>query len=105
MQLYLLLVRRVVVADHSSISHLSLSPISSPTRDALNMKTFSFKHGIKIWENLPHVQMGMNTVLTPLLRCPGFSWDRVNFHNKLVELTQTANQMGHSIPCDVMLSI
>jgi len=37
--------------------------------------------------------------------CPGFSWDGVNFHNKLVRLTQTANQMGYSIPCDVMLSI
>jgi len=32
--------------------------------------------------------------------CPGFSWDRVNFHKKLTGLTQTANQMGHSIPCD-----
>jgi len=37
--------------------------------------------------------------------CPGFSWDRINFHNKLVGLTQTASQMGCSIPCDVMLSI
>jgi len=36
---------------------------------------------------------------------PGFSWDRVNFHNKLVGLTQTANQTEYSIPCDVMLSI
>jgi len=37
--------------------------------------------------------------------CPGFSWDRVNFHKKLVGLLKTANQMGYSIPCDVMLSI
>jgi len=37
--------------------------------------------------------------------CPGFSWDRVNFYKKLVELTPTANQMGYSVPCDVMLSI
>jgi len=37
--------------------------------------------------------------------CPGFSWDRDNFHKKLVGLTETDNQMGYSIPCDVMLSI
>jgi len=37
--------------------------------------------------------------------CPVFSWDRVNFHNKLVGLTQAANQMGYSIPCDATLSI
>jgi len=37
--------------------------------------------------------------------CPGFSWDRVNFHKKLAGLTQTANHMGYSIPRDVMLSI
>ena len=40
-----------------------------------------------------------------LAGCPGFSWDGVNFHNKLVALTQTASQMGYSIPCDTMLSI
>jgi len=34
-----------------------------------------------------------------------FSWDRVNLHKKLAGQTQTANQMGYSIPCDVMLSI
>jgi len=31
--------------------------------------------------------------------CSGFSWDRVNFHNKLVGLTQIANPMGYSILC------
>ena len=38
-------------------------------------------------------------------QCPGFSWDRVNFHKQQVGLTQTANRMGHSIPCDATLSI
>jgi len=37
--------------------------------------------------------------------CAGFSWDKVSFHKKLVGLTQTATQMGYSIPCDAMLSI
>jgi len=37
--------------------------------------------------------------------CPGFSWDRVSFQKKLAGLNQTANHMGYSIPCDVMLSI
>jgi len=37
--------------------------------------------------------------------CPGFSWDRVNFHKKLGGMTQTANQMGGLIPCDIMLGI
>jgi len=44
-------------------------------------------------------------MLSILIMCPGFSWDSVNFHQKLVGLTQTVNQMGHSIPCDSMLSI
>jgi len=38
-------------------------------------------------------------------KAAGFIWDRVNFHNKLVWLTQAANQMGYSIPCDAMLNI
>jgi len=37
--------------------------------------------------------------------CPVFSWDRVSIHMKPVGLTQTANQMGCSLPCDVMLSV
>jgi len=37
--------------------------------------------------------------------CPGFSWDRVNRHKQLAGLTQTASQMGYSIPGDAMLSI
>jgi len=36
---------------------------------------------------------------------PVSSWDKVNFHKKLVGLTQTANQMGYSAPADAMLSI
>jgi len=40
-----------------------------------------------------------------LTHCPGFSWDRVNFHKQLAGLTQTVNQTGYSIPCDVRLSI
>jgi len=44
-------------------------------------------------------------VIKPEDACPSFSWDRVNFHKKLAGLTQTANQMGYSIPWDVMLSI
>jgi len=40
-----------------------------------------------------------------LAACPGCSWDRVHFHNKLLGLTQTADQMGYSGPCDVMRSI
>jgi len=45
------------------------------------------------------------TTLFYLGNCPGFSWDRANFHNKLVGLTQTANPVGCSIPCDVTLSV
>jgi len=44
-------------------------------------------------------------ILLLLQLCPGFSWDRVNFHKKLAGLTQTGDQMGCSIPCDVTLSI
>jgi len=37
--------------------------------------------------------------------CPGFGWDRDNFHKKPGRLTQVVNQMGYSIPCDILLGI
>jgi len=46
-----------------------------------------------------------NLLLKARIKYPGFSWDRVSFHKKLVGMTQTANQMRHSIPCDGTLSI
>jgi len=52
--------------------------------------------------------VGLSTSVAKQCRlgtCPGFSWDGVNFHKKMAGLTQTAHQMGYSIPCEVLLSI
>jgi len=61
--------------------------------------------GFFAWKQTP-VRQGFNAqALEMKCTCPGFIWDRANCHNKRAGLTQTANPMGYSIPCDAMLSI
>jgi len=48
---------------------------------------------------------GVDSCIAEMPYCSGFSWDRVNFHKKLVGLTQIVNQMGYSTLCGAMLSI
>jgi len=62
-------------------------------------------HGTLAFSRKSRLYIKFFLSIVSLKLCPGFSWDRVNYHKKLIGLTQTANQKGYSIPCGVMFSI